>query len=63
MYVGMLSHWVQNSMQDESNVDFLLVDRASTRYKVPELVKCSSYENGVYIRILEKEADLDTRFI
>ena len=33
-HVGMLSHWIQKSMQDETNVDFLLVDRASTRYKV-----------------------------
>lgn len=32
--VGMLSHWIQKSMQDKNNVDFLLVDRASTRYKV-----------------------------
>jgi hypothetical protein len=33
-HVGMLSHWIQKSMQDETNVYFLLVDRASTRYKV-----------------------------
>ena len=30
----MLSHWVQKAVKDQSNVDFLLVDRASARYKV-----------------------------
>ncbi|XP_046839143.1 tRNA:m(4)X modification enzyme TRM13 homolog [Xenia sp. Carnegie-2017] len=30
---GMLSHWVQKSMKDIENIDFLLVDRASCRYK------------------------------
>ncbi|XP_028398915.1 tRNA:m(4)X modification enzyme TRM13 homolog [Dendronephthya gigantea] len=37
---GLLSHWIQKSMKDESNVDFLLVDRASTRYKA------DSYHRG-----------------
>ena len=32
--VGLLSHWIQKSIPDEQNVDFLLVDRASNRYKV-----------------------------
>ena len=41
-YEGMLSHWIQKSMQDETNVDFLLVDRASARYKVtPRINICN----------------------
>lgn len=31
---GKLSHWVDTALQDTENVHFLLVERATTRFKV-----------------------------
>ncbi|KAG2464234.1 TRM13 enzyme, partial [Polypterus senegalus] len=36
---GKLSHWVDIALRDVRNVHFLLVERATTRFKVPLLVK------------------------
>lgn len=35
---GKLSHWVDIALQDAANVHFLLVERATTRFKVRQSI-------------------------
>lgn len=38
---GKLSHWVDKALQDAKDVHFLLVERATTRFKVERYCKFS----------------------